>query len=282
MAWHPKTMITDKMTIRKDYGDYGEQVWKLPINSSFILTRVLKDKYFPRNGFLDAKLGNSPSYTWRSIWSTIPLLTLGYRWRIGDGKSINVWSDLWIRTRNNMKPTTTPLYHHPHLMISQLFDHQQNTWDLTLLNSIMNTQDKNHVLLHFNGAYGALITRAATNAVQDFRWCTQAIQHSQDHTSTPPPIVSLEKPGPNWFKCNMDCALFTDKCCFGVGICFCDSTGTFGSSIYRVFFLYYPGYRMSYLSDHASFKLAFIREQANRAAHIFARASVFQSKLALN
>lgn len=34
----------------------------------------------------------------------------------------------------------------------------------------------------------------------------------------------------------------------------------------------------SYLSDHASFKLAFIREQANRAAHIFARASVFQSR----
>lgn len=67
----------DKMTIRKDYGDSGEQGWKLPINSSFILTRVLKDKYFPRNGFLDAKLGNSPSYTWRSIWSTIPLLTLG-------------------------------------------------------------------------------------------------------------------------------------------------------------------------------------------------------------
>jgi hypothetical protein len=90
---------------------------------------------------LDAKLGHSPSYTWRSIWSTIPLLTLGYRWRIGDGKSINVWSDPWIRTRNNMKPTTPSPYHLSHLTVSQLFDHQQNTWDLTLLNSIMNTQD---------------------------------------------------------------------------------------------------------------------------------------------
>ena len=33
----------------------------------------------------------------------------------------------------------------------------------------------------------------------------------------------------------------------------------------------------SYLSAHASFKLAFIRRQANRAAHNLARASVFQS-----
>jgi len=82
----------------------------------------------------------TPSYTWRSIWSTVSLLRLGYRCINWDWKSINVWSDLWIRTRNNMKPTTPPPYHFSNLTVSQLFDHQENTWDLTLWNSIMNTQ----------------------------------------------------------------------------------------------------------------------------------------------
>jgi hypothetical protein len=36
------------------------------------------------------------SYTWQSIWSTIPLLSLGYRWHIGYGSNINVWTDPWI------------------------------------------------------------------------------------------------------------------------------------------------------------------------------------------
>jgi hypothetical protein len=57
----------------------GKQGWKLITNSSSLLTRVLKAKYFPRSGFLEANIGHNPSYTWRSIQSTIPLLSVGYR-----------------------------------------------------------------------------------------------------------------------------------------------------------------------------------------------------------
>lgn len=53
---------------------------------------------------------------------------------------------------------------------------------------------------------------------------TQTVQHSQDHTSTPPPIVSWEKPAQNWLKCNVNCAIFIYEGYFGVEICFCDSS----------------------------------------------------------
>ena len=105
----------DKMTVCKDHGGLnfrdlegfnlamlGKQGWKLLTNSSSLLTKVLKAKYFPRSGFLDATIGHSPSFTWRSIWSTIRMLSLGYRWKIGDGKDINVWKNPWIRTRQNL------------------------------------------------------------------------------------------------------------------------------------------------------------------------------------
>ncbi|KEH36512.1 hypothetical protein MTR_2g011740 [Medicago truncatula] len=56
----------------------GKQRWKLLTNSDSLLTRVLKVRYFPINGFLDTNIGHSPSFTWRSIWSTIPILSLDY------------------------------------------------------------------------------------------------------------------------------------------------------------------------------------------------------------
>jgi len=41
-----------------------------------------------------------------SIWSTIPMLSLGYRWKNGDGNDINVWKDPWNRTRQNLWPSS--------------------------------------------------------------------------------------------------------------------------------------------------------------------------------
>jgi hypothetical protein len=86
----------DKMTVRKDNGGLnfrdiegfnlamlGKQGWELITNSSSLLTRVLKAIYFPRSGFLDANIGHNPSYTWRSIYSTISFFLLAI-----DGKLV--------------------------------------------------------------------------------------------------------------------------------------------------------------------------------------------------
>lgn len=93
----------------------GKKSWKLLTDSSTLLTRVPKAKYSPRRDFLDAPIGHNPSYTWRSLWSTQHLLTLGYRWKIGDGSKINVWNMPWIQNLPSLKPSTPPL---PHYKIS--------------------------------------------------------------------------------------------------------------------------------------------------------------------
>jgi len=40
----------------------GKKGWKLFKNSSSLLTKFLKAKYFPRSGFLGANIGHSPSF----------------------------------------------------------------------------------------------------------------------------------------------------------------------------------------------------------------------------
>jgi len=44
-----------------------KQGCKLFTNLDAIVTKVLKDKYYPNGDFLDAALGYNPSYKWRSI-----------------------------------------------------------------------------------------------------------------------------------------------------------------------------------------------------------------------
>jgi hypothetical protein len=42
---------------------FGKQSWKLLFDSTSLLSRILKAKYFLRKDFLDVNLGHNPSYT---------------------------------------------------------------------------------------------------------------------------------------------------------------------------------------------------------------------------
>ena len=64
----------------------AEQAWRILNNLSSLVARVLKAKYFPTNNLLNAKLGSLPSYSLRSIHSSLEVIRRGTRWRVGNGK----------------------------------------------------------------------------------------------------------------------------------------------------------------------------------------------------
>jgi len=45
---------------------------------------------------LQATAGANASYTWRSIVKRIEVLQRGVVWRMGNGTSINIWTDPWL------------------------------------------------------------------------------------------------------------------------------------------------------------------------------------------
>lgn len=71
----------------------AKQLWRLYTHPHTFLARSLKAKYFPSSSLWEAKVSYNLSYVWRSMWNTRPLLELGTRWRIGDGKSVRIWKD---------------------------------------------------------------------------------------------------------------------------------------------------------------------------------------------
>lgn len=57
-------------------------------------------------GFLQAcnSLKQDAWYLWKRVRDGIRLLILGARWRIGDGRTVNVWNDPWLPKPYTFKP----------------------------------------------------------------------------------------------------------------------------------------------------------------------------------
>ncbi|CAH9078499.1 unnamed protein product [Cuscuta europaea] len=85
---------------------FAKQAWRIFTEPNTLAARVFKARYFPRGNFLNAKLGGSPSFIWRSLFETQSVIKARYKWRIGDGKSINIWEGPWLPDDANPRVST--------------------------------------------------------------------------------------------------------------------------------------------------------------------------------
>lgn len=60
-----------------------KQGWRLVNESNPLITSIMKARYFPNTDFLNAKLGENPSYMWRSIVTAQDVVKKGCRRSIG-------------------------------------------------------------------------------------------------------------------------------------------------------------------------------------------------------
>jgi hypothetical protein len=94
------------------------------------------------------------------------MLSLSYRWKIGDSDDINVWKDPWIHTRLNMRPSSIPSSNLLNMTVSQLFNPTTNTWNRDFISSIMNAQDTSDICkltLHSRTHSDTIIWNASPN-----------------------------------------------------------------------------------------------------------------------
>ena len=125
----------DKVCTPKDEGGLGfrdlkafnlallaKQGWRLQTNTS------LKAKYFLDSDFLGAELGFCPSYAWRSILVAQNIVRKGYRWQVGNGTSINIWSDRWLNDSSKFRLLTRPNFIPAISTISELINFDTGNW----------------------------------------------------------------------------------------------------------------------------------------------------------
>ena len=70
----------------------AKQVWRLIHNKESLFYKVFKSKYFPNSTIFEAKSANG-SYAWKSILKARRVITMGAKWRVGDGRCIWIYGD---------------------------------------------------------------------------------------------------------------------------------------------------------------------------------------------
>jgi ribonuclease HI len=136
----------EKLAMRKEHGGMGfrhlygfnlamlgKQGWHLLTNQDTILSKVFKAKYYPKEGFLDAKLGHNPSYVWRSIQASQVVVRSGLRWRVGNGANIDVWRQPWLRNSDSSCVTTVMSENNAHLKVADLIDNATGSWNFNYI-----------------------------------------------------------------------------------------------------------------------------------------------------
>ena len=111
----------------------AKQLWRILQNPNSLVAKVLKSRYFPSGDILNAKLGNSPSYSWRSIHSSLNVIRMRTRWRVGNGKLIHIWDDKWLPTPSIYKVISPPNGIPQFLMVSSLINPMTKWWDVDLI-----------------------------------------------------------------------------------------------------------------------------------------------------
>lgn len=124
----------------------AKQGWRLIHNDSSLVARVLKGKYHPRTPFLEAKIGHNSSFTWKSILEARTILTDGSIWRVGDGLSINIWTDKWLPDIDHNHVFTTSSENTTEQLVSTLIDQERRVWKSDLITKLFLPLDIPHIL----------------------------------------------------------------------------------------------------------------------------------------
>ncbi|KAL9302058.1 putative ribonuclease H domain, reverse transcriptase zinc-binding domain-containing protein [Arabidopsis thaliana] len=74
----------------------GKQLWRMITVKDSLMAKIFKSRYFSKSDPLNAPLGSRPSFAWKSIYEAQVLIKQGIRAVIGNGETINVWTDPWI------------------------------------------------------------------------------------------------------------------------------------------------------------------------------------------
>lgn len=130
----------------------AKQAWRLVNDCNSVVTALMKARYYPRSNFLNAEMGNNPSYIWRSILEAQDVIRQGMRRKIGDGNSTMVWQVPWLPCVQNGFMTSERNAQLEHITVAQLMTDDQMKWDEDILGDICNERDRNlikqvHILM---------------------------------------------------------------------------------------------------------------------------------------
>ncbi|KAH9726440.1 reverse transcriptase domain-containing protein [Citrus sinensis] len=120
----------------------GKQGWRLLTNPNILVARLFKARYYPNTSFAEARLGNNPSYVWRSILTAPPAIIRGSRIQIGGGRQTVIGSAPWLPDKDNSFISSTIPANITAATVDSLMVPNQRKWDYDVVKDIFNGRDR--------------------------------------------------------------------------------------------------------------------------------------------
>lgn len=113
-------------------------------NPDSLLARVLKEKYYPKHSFLEAKKGWRSSWGWKNILQGQKVLESGLRWRVGDGRNIRIRNEPWIPKLHTFHVQSR--HENMPVMVGGLIDHSTGSWKRNLVRNYLDVDEAKLIL----------------------------------------------------------------------------------------------------------------------------------------
>lgn len=110
----------------------AKQGWRLLQCPSSLVSKVLQARYYRSFSFLSVSVGSNPSFIWRSILWGREVIKRGFRWRVGNGRSISVYKNNWLQRPDTFKSFSPPILLED-LVVADLIN-EEKQWDEGKLN----------------------------------------------------------------------------------------------------------------------------------------------------
>jgi hypothetical protein len=127
-------------------GLISKLAWKLLTQSEAMWVAQLQGKYLSSGTFLSPPPHSSPSWLWKGILSSQPIILKGACHKVHKNSTLPIWNSPWVPTIPSFIPSPISLsfIQSSDMVISDLIN-QNDTWNIPLISSLFNSQSAREI-----------------------------------------------------------------------------------------------------------------------------------------
>ncbi|KAL8094028.1 hypothetical protein AgCh_035786 [Apium graveolens] len=124
----------------------GKHIWQFLTKPESLVARIFRARYYPDNHVLQASRGQDASFIWQGICEAKEELTAGFKWVLGDGNNINIFSDKWLRGKLDYRVENHHVNSARGDKVKEYFRSNTKQWDVTKVQQTFHELDADCIL----------------------------------------------------------------------------------------------------------------------------------------